>query len=33
MKVCEQMQELRNLLDEKNIPWEDHSEDMTRDKD
>lgn len=33
MKVCEQMQQLRNLLDEKKIPWEDHSEDMTRDKD
>lgn len=33
MKVCEQMQQLRNLLDEKNIPWEDHSEDETRDKD
>jgi hypothetical protein len=33
MKVCEQMQLLRQLLDKKNIPWEDHSEDMTRDKD
>lgn len=32
MKVCEQMQQLRKLLDEKNIPWEDRSEDMTHEK-
>lgn len=29
MVVCNEMQQLRNLLDEKNIPWEDCSEDMT----
>ncbi len=33
MEVCKQMQQLRKLLDKKNIPWEDHSEDMTKDKD
>ena len=29
MEICKEMQQLRKLLDEKKIPWEDHSEDMT----
>ena len=32
-EICEEMKKLRNLLDEKNIPWQDHSEDTTRNKD
>lgn len=32
MEVCKQMQQLRKLLNKKNIPWEDHSEDITKDK-
>ncbi len=33
MVVCNEMQQLRKFLDEKNIPWEDASDDMTRTKD
>ena len=32
IQVCEQMQNLRKLLDKKKISWEDHSEDMTTNK-
>lgn len=31
MKICDEMQQLRKMLDERNIPWEDDSEDMTHD--
>ena len=32
MEVCEEMQKLRDWLDEKKIEWEDHSETSTYDK-
>ena len=32
MKICEEMQKLRQMLDEKNIPWHDASEIMSEDK-
>ena len=32
MKICEEMQKLRQMLDEKNIPWHDASEVMSEDK-
>lgn len=32
MIVCEEMQKLRKMLDEKNIPWNDASEDASEDK-
>jgi len=32
MKICEEMQKLRQMLDEKNIPWHDKSEVMSEDK-
>ena len=31
IKVCEQMQQLRKMLDEKGIPWQDVSDDWSRD--
>lgn len=33
MIVCEEMKKLRQMLDEKNIPWHDASEIMSEDKD
>ena len=32
MEVCEEMQKLRDWLDEEKIEWEDHSETFTDDK-
>lgn len=32
MIVCEEMKKLRQMLDEKNIPWHDNSEVMSEDK-
>ena len=32
MTVCEEMKKLRQMLDEKNIPWHDASEIMSEDK-
>lgn len=33
MTVCDEMKELRKMLDEKNIPWHDASDVMPEDKD
>lgn len=33
MTICEEMKKLRQMLDEKNIPWHDASEVMSEDKD
>lgn len=33
MTVCDEMKKLRQMLDEKNIPWHDDSEVMSEDKD
>ncbi|MEE1037813.1 MAG: hypothetical protein U0K95_01500 [Eubacterium sp.] len=33
MTVCDEMKELRKMLDEKNIPWHDASDVMSEDKD